>query len=160
MPVGDDQLSSHERKLWQIHQHILLTWGVYTVFKWSMYDCRDWTNGYLLWCVPLDVPERDEIVTWLEYELEDTKRKACEHTPGTDLRVTSSIEDFTGIAPYLERKHFRGMMRGMLMKMQRERGEGDEKGNSFLDALLKSFDKENDEEDDNARSSDTGDTPK
>ena len=72
---GDNHISSFNMGLWQVHQQILLKWGVYTAFTYREYSVPDMRDGFLLWLVPGDVDSKDGIITWLEYELEPLRRQ-------------------------------------------------------------------------------------
>ena len=123
---GDDHLSSHTLKMWAIHQEIIFRWGVYTIFRWDMYSVPEGKMGYLHWFVPGDVPEKHEIITWLEYELEDFKQDPVvigEHDykfPGVDVKIHSDISEFSGVEPYLDRKHAEKIAKKAMARFNQE----------------------------------------
>jgi len=118
---GDDRLSPNIRHLWCIHQNVILRWGVYTIFKYELPDCRTGIPGRLEWFVPGDVPERQEIIDWLQKELVGFKEepitddKVDYHFPGQTVEV--SISFFSGIEPYLEREQVQEIVRTMTERL-------------------------------------------
>ena len=103
---GDNHLSSFDLKLWSLHQHIIVRWSCYTIFKVYHYNVPRQIDGLIMWFVPADHPFTYEVVKFLEHELETEKREATHfepdlNFPGVDVKV--SILTFSGIEPYLER---------------------------------------------------------
>jgi len=100
---GDDFLSSVDRQLWSIVSHVLLNWHTLVIFKWRMYNVPKLQNGLIQFFVPYDAEKRDEIIAFLEHELEPLKLEAAADWPGQDVQIHASVEVFDGLEPYLER---------------------------------------------------------
>jgi len=102
---GDDCISPHEHHLWQIHQHILLNWGIYTMFQWRRMHVPNMVDEYIFWFVPRDAPNCFEITKWLEHELGQFEREPHHDGefpfPGCQVKV--NVMEFSGIMPYLDR---------------------------------------------------------
>jgi hypothetical protein len=101
---GDDYLCGFELNLWSLHQHVLLTWGVYTLFKWERMHVGEMRNGLILWFVPEGCHHQAEVTAFLEDELATMETKAERDWPGTDVSVHHSVALFRGVQPYLERE--------------------------------------------------------
>ncbi len=119
---GDRLISSFTRRLWAIHQHVIMTWGVYTVFSYRSYDVPKGKEGILQWFIP-DVPEKHAIDTWLDNELADIQTEPNE-IPELDYkhpgeRVHISIHEFSEIEPYVERDKFMKIAKNMMDKFLR-----------------------------------------
>lgn len=65
---GDDNLSSFEISLWQLHQHILHKWGIYTIFRWHRPHVPLMKEGLIEWFVPADATFAYEIRSFIEGE--------------------------------------------------------------------------------------------
>lgn len=100
---GDDCLSSVDHQLWSIVNHVLLHWHTLVIFKWQMYNVPKLENGFIQFFVPYDAEKRDEIIAFLEHELEPLKLEAAADWPGRDIEIYASIEIFNGLEPYMER---------------------------------------------------------
>jgi len=91
--------------------------GVYTIFKYATPDFRTGTPGLLEWFVPGDVPEREEIIAWLQKELVGFTQEPANTSepdyPFPGQKVGISISFFSGIEPYLEREYVEKLARIM-----------------------------------------------
>ena len=129
MMSGDDHLSSYDIGLWQLVQHVLQTWGTFVIFTNQHIHVPNQTRGWINFFVPIDSPHRDEIVVFLETELESYKRDGVElpdvTIPGTDIHVT--VLPFSGIDPYMtaaqSKKIVEEFMTTFLAKHKRQKTE-------------------------------------
>lgn len=118
-----DGLSGYMNRLWSLQQHILMRWGVYTVFSEQCAIVPLGSRGYVRWLVPLDVPDREEIVEFVRHELDDLNTADMEGPdldkfPGTDVEVRSGpLSRFGGIEPYVERDVVEKMVKGVLARL-------------------------------------------
>lgn len=103
---GDSDLSGQDHRFWQLHQHIVLRWGCYTIFKYHEYNVPERRKGLLMWFVPADHTHRYEVVEFLEKELKPVRQEPRDvpsldyYFPGVDAVV--SVKAFSGIAPYVD----------------------------------------------------------
>jgi hypothetical protein len=88
--------------MWSIHQHILLKWNCYTIFKYSMFNVPEMKRGFLQWFVPRGHPYTNTVKMWLEEELQSFAHTGSDQFPGTDVSVT--IMEYDGIHSYLQRE--------------------------------------------------------
>lgn len=102
---GDDNLSSFDHNLWSLHQHLILNFNCYTVFKNKRFNIPLKQRGCLIWLVPADHPLAYEVMAFLERELASERRAdAMEQGtffPGQDVDI--SLHYFSGITPYMEK---------------------------------------------------------
>jgi hypothetical protein len=104
--TGDDYLSSNDRMMWGIHQHILLKWNMFTIFKYQMFNCATGTKGHLQWFVPDEHPYTTTVKAWLESELQQfVIEPGGDEWPGQDVEVVvAGVHTYSGLTPYLERE--------------------------------------------------------
>lgn len=122
-------ISGYMNRLWSLQQHILLRWGVYTVFEEQCPIVPMDARGWIHWHVPLDVPACEEIMAFVKHELADLNTPDRKHPslgttfPGTDVEVRAIIiSRFNGIEPYVERDVLESMARKALERVMKKLG--------------------------------------
>jgi len=119
---GDNYLSSHDRKLWNLVQHVLLKWHTLVIYKWKMWNATIGQRGILQFFVPKDCTHRYEIVDFLKYELEKEETEDVKFKdqliPGVDVEV--NVHTFSGLSGYVERDVMEEMSREFLAHMKTE----------------------------------------
>ncbi len=113
MAKGDRLLSATDLTLWSLVNEVLLRWKVLVLFKWQMLNVPEGKAGYVHFMVPEDTPSKDQIVEFLRKEIKQFSEEPnmspigneLHTTPGQTVRVDVAVEEFKGLAPYLENEH-------------------------------------------------------
>lgn len=133
---GDDMLNSNTKRCWELHQHVLWTWGTYCLFKHSRIDVPRGFPERIEFMVPRDSTHRYEIEEFLKHELDGMKTDPIPaegaddvRWPGTEVQVL--VVPFSGVQPYCDRdtanriaqegvKQFRQMMANWKRKREKD----------------------------------------
>jgi len=143
---GDAQLSSNDMQLWSLVNEVLRRWGVLVMFKADGIDVPARKRALIRFFVPYDAIARDEIMAFLDQELEDMRSPDMTEGrfapyPGTEIDVKASVDAFGGLLPYqtiAEQKNFIRQFTGTLLgRMEREAKDKGEEIPAILSEMLK-----------------------
>lgn len=130
MHDGDKLLSGNDHKFWALHHHLVVAYGCYTFFKYVMPDISRQTKGHLWWFVPFDHPDRDEVIRYLEHELEKEQQEPISFKgsieyrhPGTDLTI--DVLEFRGVQPHIDRDLCEKLSLAMIQRINEELKKAD-----------------------------------
>lgn len=107
MKNGDDLLNANQRRLWELHQHVLWKWGTYCLFTHRRVSVPSQLPEEIVFMVPKDATHRYEIEDYLRYELAEFAQEPYDDDsgdlpwPGTEVHV--HVVPFSGVEPYADR---------------------------------------------------------